>query len=130
MSDPYLEKLAELVRRIHRQTNAGLIKWRDVEGTPGQFQSDINKRKITIGLIDYEHDGIPTQDVEIAVYDNVDRKIESVRDSSLTDVYPDIDGFSGWYAIMLFTYEAARRQVNGSEDAINQLLADLDDTMF
>lgn len=130
MSDPYNEKLAELVRRIYRRTVTGAIKWSDAQGREGVYEADISGRPVTIGLVEYEVDGMPSQDVEISIYDNQGAKIESIRDSGLGNVVTKVEGFSGWYSLMYYTYETARRQVSGSEGAINDLLTALDDIPF
>lgn len=130
MADPYVEKLAELVRRIYYQTEEGKIRWQELDLVSEDYIADLNGRKISIGIVNYEIEGEPTQDVEIGIYNNADTKIESIRDSRLGGATLAVSGFSGWYTLMLHIYETARRQVNGSEDAINELLKSLDDIPF
>lgn len=131
MDDPYLAKLGSLVRKIYLKTQDGTIRWEPEAFEDTIFEALVAGRKTTIGFIDYQsEDGEPVRDAEISIYNDEGRKIESIRDTMLWSIELGVEGFSGWFSLMTAIFDTAKRQANGSEDAINKMLESLDDPYF
>lgn len=123
----YEEKLAEVVRRLHRKSAEGNIEWR---ADPGDdyFFAEVGDRVVRIGYFHYHgDDGDPVTDMEIAILDSSGNVLETIRDTTLYSIPLKIAGYSGWFAYMSALYEAARRKVTGAEEAVNTLLEELSD---
>lgn len=130
MSDHYTYKLGSMVRKLYHSTVTGSIKWDYASDNLEALQSIVGGRRVTISPVNYvDEDGDQMQDIEVAIYNDTGRKAESVRDSMLATVPLSIEGFSGWYSLMSATIEAAKRRIDGSEEAIDDVLKALDDEM-
>ena len=120
------KKLAELAYRLHQRTVEGKIHW-EVTVTDGVFQASFSDYSITISVHESEiADG--ARDVRIRVLADDGNEIESFTDIDienewLTEFSVSTDAFDMMYE----TYEVARRSALGTEQAINDILSELDD---
>ena len=119
------KKLAELVYRLHQKTTMGEINW---EGTvtPGVYQASFSDYSIQISLRPSE-ESRGAKDVVISVFGDDGNEIESFTDPDIQSEW--LEEFSHTampYPIMHETYEIARRLALGTEQAINQILSELE----
>lgn len=128
MADDYLTKLGSMVRKLYQATSNGSLEWNFIGDNPEGFESTVGGRRVTVSPINYiDDDGDQMQDVEVAVFDATGRKVESIRDPKLGNVPLGVSGFSGWYALMSAILEIAKRRIDGSEQAIDDVIGALDD---
>lgn len=127
MTDNYERKLADLARAISKKTLAGEIDWQPVPEKRNTYAANVGQRRLTFGYVRYEtpEDG-ETLDAVIEVYDG-DRVVETIRDPMLGAQPVLVAGYSGWFALMNEALKSIERRILGSEQAIDELLIELDD---
>ena len=114
-----MSKLVTLVRRLHERTTAGEIDW---ERTPheGSYQCSFTSYVMQIRTRPSRHEE-DALDYVLLIMDDVGRLIESVDDEEFTHM-----GMEDAYAILVETYNLARRRALGTDAAIEDLLRELE----
>ncbi len=107
-------KIAQLVKRVHDQTQAGKIPWEETENDK-VFQASFPTYTIRYS--------VRGDDYVLTIYNDQGSVVERVDDTNFAE---DEVGFEP-YPTMRETYESARRQALGVEKAIDDILHYLDD---
>ena len=123
------QKLAILACRLHQRTVEGKIDW-ELTTANGVYQASFVNYSIRISV--QPSRATEEDDIRIVVLDDEGFEVESFLDVDFDSAsFKEIAGpDSNPYKIMRNTYDSARRTALGSEKAINEILADLDDDEF
>lgn len=124
------DKLAILVRKLHQRTIEGRLEW-EVTATSGVYQTSFANYSINISKQQSQERYAPedAEDVRLSILNDEGAELESFLDVDLPDSeFEDSVGQSARaYRIMSETYDSARRYALGSEQAIDEILLDLED---
>ena len=120
------QKLAILASKLHQRTVEGRIDW-ELTTIDGIYQASFANYSVRISVQPSRE--TEDDDVKIVVLDDQGLEMESFLDVDFDRVeFQETAGAgSSAYKIMKDTYDSARRVALGSERAINEILADLDD---
>ena len=119
------EKLARLVCKIYKRTIEGEINWEET-ATTGVYQTSFADYSILISLQPSQSGG--ESDVEISIIDVFGNEVESFLDVDLKSNWlHDLGITKNPYSVMKETYDIARRVALGSEKAVDDILAVLED---
>ena len=119
------KKLATLTFGLYRETAKGRVSWEETTST-GVYQASFSNYSVTISLEDSQEGA--EHDVRISIFNDEANVIESFSDIDLdVEWFREIDANDTPYKIMHGLYETARRIALGSEQAINDILSELDD---
>lgn len=113
-------KISQLVKRVHEQTLAGKVGWEETE------REDVYQASFPNYSIRYSsqpHRGTSQLDYVLTIYNQAGSVIEEVVDTELKE--SEI-GYNA-YNVMKETYETARGQALGVEQAIDDILGYLED---
>jgi len=115
------ERLWQLVLRLKQKTAEGSVSW---EATPNKstFQTSFPKYSVRLA----ELPGEPENDYDIRIYDEGGRLLESASDVAISKSIETLTGQESFKA-MKELYTMARRQALGVEEALDELLASLDE---
>ena len=119
------KKLAELAYKLHQMTIKGKVAWQETV-TAGVYRASFSNYSLQISLEPSENLQGP-KDIRISVFGDDGNEIESFIDEDIKQWISNFDPFSTGYHMMHETYEVARRSALGTEQAIDQILADLED---
>jgi hypothetical protein len=116
------ERLWQLVLRLKQKTAEGSVPW---EATPGKatFQTSLPKFSVRIAEIPGEGE----VDYEIRVYEEGGRLLERASDVEISKAMEGISGQES-FKTMKELYTMARRRAFGVEEALDELLASLDES--
>ena len=125
------KKLATLTKRLYERTLAGSIDWEET-ALNDVYQTSLADYSLRISLeesqtLEVSQSSVQS-DVKIAIVNDVGSVIESFLDEDLSpEWFHEIGVNEHPYKIMYSIYEIARRRALGSEQAINDILKELDD---
>ena len=128
MSDPKaLEKALALVQRLHARTREGKIDWKD---TNAETEVKVTLAPFVLQLRQVHDPDFPTEpDYELEVVEeNSDRTVELITNRTLRPVMDRLteEGLNP-YRLMALTFEMARREALGVDNALDSILKDLAD---
>jgi len=119
------KKLAELAYKLHQMTIKGKVAWQETVAA-GVYQASFSNYSLQISLESSESlQG--AKDIRISVFGDDGNEIESFIDEDINQWISDFGDFRSGYHMMHETYEIARRSALGTEQAIDQILLDLED---
>lgn len=117
-------KLASLACRLYQRTYDGEVDWEETAST-GVYQASFADYSIIISLQPPQSGG--DSDVKISIIDDVGNEVESFLDVDLESEWLiDLGIIETPFKIMKDTYDTARRAALGSEKAIDEILAVLE----
>ena len=125
MDEKALNKLLALVQRLHARTCERKIDWTE---TPNESRFVAQLDRFTLALKKIPDPNYPDQpDFELVVFDQTtDRKVERITNGMLRPVMDRVtDEGLNPYKLLYRTFEMARRQVLGSDDALEAILKSL-----
>lgn len=115
-------KYAKLIDRLFERTNVRAQEW--VINPQGELET--SSRGYQIRLKNYrDGEGEPFEAVEI--YNSSDELIESFHDGTISKIKPTEGEFPNYYLKMEKLRQRARRSALGADDALKDILSDLDD---
>ena len=118
-------KLAKLALGLYRETVDGRVDWEETTSS-GVYQASFSNYAVTISLQESQDD--EENNVRISIYNSEASMIESFSDSALDcDWFFEMDVTETPFKIMYELYEIARRTALGSEQAVNEILKELED---
>lgn len=112
-----ISKLAQLVERVHGQTLANEVKWQATE-EEGVFQLAFPKYALRISARQSRQPG-DDPDYVLTIYNDSGTVIEDVADPELAE---EADIGYDPYRVMKETYDRARGQAMGIDEALDDLL--------
>lgn len=115
-------KLWSLVKRLAENTSAGSRDW-EVTPSPKAFQTSFPEYSVRI--VETESLESPEPDYMITLYDKDGRLIERATDSQLSQAAADEN--ENAFVVMRDLYTEARRKSLGVEQAIDNVIASLED---
>ena len=119
------QKLAVLTNALYKRTLSGKIEWKET-ALDDVYQTSLANYSVSISLVEAQRGGDP--DVRISIFNDEGELIESFSDEDLSPEWlSDLNVRIPPYRLMLGIYESARRIALGSEQAINDILEELDD---
>jgi hypothetical protein len=114
-------KVEAMVRRIKEKTSEGQLQWEETEAE-GVYQTAFTSYSVQVSLEDSRE--AQGTDVVLRIFNSEGKMIEEVRDPDLVgDKYDSPKAFKE----MRELYDTARRYAMGVEQALDQILKDLDD---
>ncbi len=122
--DKTLEKALALVQNLYVRTSDGDVDWQ-VTGNERAFQAQLGDFTLRLTRIpDIEYQDSP--DYELRVLDKSEREVESITNRSLRPVMDRStpEGLNP-YSLLDRTFEMARRQALGVDQAMDTLLQSL-----
>lgn len=122
MSDPYI-KQAKLMERLFQLTQSKRLDWQ-VDPFDDEVSCLFSTHKIVINDR-RDSDGSPYVHVSIKNLSGSD--VDSFTDNDLSEATPAIPGVDSYWKLMNELLRMARRQSKGADEAIDNILGELDD---
>lgn len=114
------EKMWKMVQLLHDKTSKGEIKWEQIAGK-ASYQTPFPKYTVRISEIRSDEPE-ESPDYVVSIFNEEGTLVERASDVTIRDKVQDTQPF----LLMKELYTLARRKALGVDDALDDLLADLD----
>lgn len=118
------EKLWQLAERLLKKTRDGSVKW-ETTADKGVFQTSFPKFSVAVREIWVYGQDEP--DYTITVYGEDGDPIESATDAELRNSVAELENSRMAFHTMRELFNSARRSATGVNEALDELLAELDE---
>lgn len=116
------DKRILLLQQLRRRTLEGTLNWEET-ADDGAYQATFSNYGVRIRTMwNREHD---SPDYQLELYNSNGHLIEEISSDALHEVDPK----AGAYQIMAQMFETARRIAMGVEQALDEILQELDDNL-
>lgn len=122
MSVPHI-KQARLIERLFQLTQSKKLAW-DVDPFDDEVSCVFSTHKIVINDR-RDSDGSPY--VYVSIKNIAGSEVDSFTDNDFSETVPQIPGVDSYWKLMSELLRLARRQSKGADEAIDNILDELDD---